>query len=603
MKAGEESFTFLKNQNIYIIPFFQRGYVWKEDNWIDLWEELSSDKKDCFLGSIILKDSGEDKEGFHTKTVIDGQQRITTLSIVIRSLNDAYNKKYNNEGIEEELKPFLYFTKKKRSENGTEDVEFPKLIPSKNDVDIFNNVISGKYEKTYESDDITHPIFECYKFFRDKMKEVDNSILSRIEDKLTIDDRKIIVKIDLSKEEREQVIFDTINSAGVKLTSADIIKNALYQKINDLEPKKVYGFYEETWYEHFEKDEKLKAWLEDRVTGRIIRTSLDMFLQAFAVINGFYDPQKNNLQDLPDLYKEKLNNMSLSDTKKMISELCEYSDVYYENFVGFSSTTSLRYDENKKRLLHILHNTDTSTFDAYVLKILMNDKNEVEQKLKLAKLESYVMRNYITGNTTNIKNYNKDSMQLINDKASIDDWLVKDDLSNLEVKNGLKNLKGNDKPKLILFWVQMYRQNDLNKDMQQTSMVYNYELEHVMPQKWEKFWGIEYPTKDEEGNDLSLEKKEKIIKKLNDQRTAAVYEIGNMTLLRSKLNKTLSNKTFKEKVDGCIVGGKKQEGMKANCSLSITTEITDLDEWNENTISDRTEKLFKEIVKIWPNKF
>ena len=246
MIAHEESFTFIKNQNIFIIPFFQRGYVWKEDNWSDLWDELTSEKKDCFLGSIILKDDGEDRNGFHNKMVIDGQQRLTTLSIVIRALNDTDNVRYGRKDISDQFKSFLFFTKDIRTETSINEVKYNKLVPSINDQVYFDNVINGTYEFNYNDVKIDNQIFLCYKFFREKMSSETTEILQRITNKLTIDDRKIIVKIDLTKEENEQVIFDTINSAGVKLTSADIIKNALYQKINELASAGVYQDYLET---------------------------------------------------------------------------------------------------------------------------------------------------------------------------------------------------------------------------------------------------------------------------------------------------------------------------------------------------------------------
>ncbi len=602
MYAKEESLTFIKNQNIYIIPFFQRGYVWKEDNWKDLWDELTSIKKDCFLGSIILKDAGENRDGFHEKTIIDGQQRLTTLSVVIRALNDTFNKKYNKEGIDSLYKPFLFFTKQKRTETGTEDVEYRKLVPSKNDLDIFDKVINGEFVNNYNDEEIKHPIYLCYSFFRKQMEDVDLDTLERIDKKLTVDDRKIIVKIDLDIKENEQVIFDTINSAGVKLTSADIIKNALYQKLKvdgpngDNNYTKVYKYYETTWYEHFEKDDKLKDWLEDRTTGRIIRTSLDMFLQAFAIINDFYDPQKDTLQDLPDKYKEELEKRDIANTKKLINSLCDYADIYYDNFVGFDSTVGLQYTDYKKRILHMLHEMDTSTFDAYILKVF-KEENDEKQKNLLFKLESYIIRNYIIGNTTNIKNYNKDSIQLIKGTSSVDEWLKRDDVTDSEVKIGLKNIK-NEKAKLILFWLQLFRLNNENNDMQQTTMVYNFQLEHVMPQKWKENWDIaNLPVYDENG--VLIDDNEKA----SEYRAAKIYEIGNMTLLRSKLNKTLSNRKFSEKVNGCTIRNKFVAGMKANCSLTVTSEITSLDSWDERTITSRTNKLYNEIISIWPTKF
>src|SRR4051812_46086537 len=90
MDAGAKSFTFLGNEGQVTIPFFQRGYVWNEANWTDLLTDLLTDlfnaNRRHFLGSLILKQqrsaSGEPKN----VTVIDGQQRLTTLSILLKAL-------------------------------------------------------------------------------------------------------------------------------------------------------------------------------------------------------------------------------------------------------------------------------------------------------------------------------------------------------------------------------------------------------------------------------------------------------------------------------------------------------------------------------------
>ncbi len=92
MKASEKSLTFLRNQVIYDVPYFQRGYVWDEYNWEGIWAELTAERSDSFLGSIILKkdDSPYLNRSVAHKTIIDGQQRLTTLTILLRAMLDYY---------------------------------------------------------------------------------------------------------------------------------------------------------------------------------------------------------------------------------------------------------------------------------------------------------------------------------------------------------------------------------------------------------------------------------------------------------------------------------------------------------------------------------
>ena len=78
-----------RNSVVYTIPFFQRGYVWDKDNWNQLYDSLMSDDEANFLGAIILK-NGEYVNDIMYKSVIDGQQRLTTISILARAINDEY---------------------------------------------------------------------------------------------------------------------------------------------------------------------------------------------------------------------------------------------------------------------------------------------------------------------------------------------------------------------------------------------------------------------------------------------------------------------------------------------------------------------------------
>src|SRR5437879_4936740 len=92
MDAKARSFSFLANEGMLRIPFFQRRYVWVQDNWEDLLKDLCHDRQSHFLGSLILKQqrvsSGEPKE----LLIIDGQQRLTTLSILLKALYDSFSK-------------------------------------------------------------------------------------------------------------------------------------------------------------------------------------------------------------------------------------------------------------------------------------------------------------------------------------------------------------------------------------------------------------------------------------------------------------------------------------------------------------------------------
>ncbi len=603
MEAKERELGFIKGQKIYKVPFFQRGYVWDEENWSDLWDELVSKKKDCFLGSVIIKNekssSGDD---ITYKTVIDGQQRLTTLTIILRALNDSDS---NEADVDSEIEEFLFYVKKIKTAEGKKKTRTLKMQHSHIDREAYSAVINGEYrgrlDEISSDDQETSKILRCYKFFREKLSSATENELSRLEAKLTYDTSKILVVIDLDEDENEQAIFDTINSAGVKLTNADIIKNALFQNIiynNEGEiDEDILSFYQQTWVSYFEKDQELlSAWLTKKIVGRIERTNIDMFLHCYAIIRGIYDPQQNKMEELSDCYKKYLKDKNRAEIKAFVRDLCDHSVVYRDNFIGFDQLTAFTYDNPKMRLLHILNNMKVTTFDAYILNALIQyPEDRLNQEFYM--LECYVMRNFITSNTNRTKNYNKDSVLLLQGKFDFKERFAEEDQDDVHVEKALRNVRRNSKAALILFWIELYRHRMKESDLHNVSLNYNFQLEHVMPQMWSEFWGVSVlPVIDKDGNIVDDERARAI-------RGQAVYEIGNMTLLTSTLNNRLRNYPFEDKVNGRIIAGKFKDGMKKYSSLSISTEITSRIPlvWNEAAITERTERLTKEILEIWPN--
>ena len=143
----------------------------------------------------------------------------------------------------------------------------------------------------------------------------------------------------------------------------------------------------------------------------------------------------------------------------------------------------------------------------------------------------------------------------------------------------------------------MFRIIDSKFDL--TDLKYSYSLEHIMPQSWEDNWGIDkiqVVTVDTETPIADEETAKEI-------RQAAIYEIGNMTILNRKLNSSLSNKPMKEKLDG----KGRAKGMRVYASLDVAQEVIkvfdDNTRWNEKIIRDRTNRLYEEFLELWPAEF
>ena len=601
MEAREKELKFLATEGKVIIPFFQRTYVWEEENWENLLEGLFSKPvskpEGHFLGSIILKqipvNSGEPKK----LEVVDGQQRLTTLSILIKALYDLFSPELQKT-TENVMRQILF---SKLYETSSE--YFVKIEHSQVDKEAYESVITANLDgkpaiDIKEIDETSHRIKQCYKYFCETLNAKTQKERENLFNKILDSTNKMLVVIDiLEGKDDEQAIFDTLNTAGVRLTTAEIIKNALYQKIIEVSNKEdAIKLYKETWEKTFlNNEDTVRYWGTERLTGRLKRDNIEILLHCFGVIKEFFDPDKHALSDLSRLYKEKIKNInSKEDLKNFIKEIIEYANIYREKFPTFDRSFSFSFEDSINRLFHILDELEISTFHPYILytfnnKEFQNDENSIKEKL--AMLEKFIVRRMIAQQTT--KNYNKYCKEFIKNPSSITEKLR--ETTDDDILNGLKRIS-NKNASLLLFWVELYRRNKDNK-YDTKELKFTYSLEHIMPQKWEEHWKNIPEKYKPDGSKMTDEEAKK-------DRDEKIYWIGNMTLLSSSLNSALKNCTFEKKMEG-DKERKGIKGIKAYADLSITKDdiVEPYDtrdkNWDETKIEGRTNKLGNEIKEIW----
>ena len=244
------------NSTLVEVPFFQRSYVWKEDLWSRLLEDMEyviKTGRPHFLGSIILKAGKipEPGEKFSARrTIVDGQQRLTTFLIFLKVLCMKQGQA-------------VFFDYQFRIMG-----QMIALRHGRNDVDAFEKVMA-----TTEAVELPNPapesrVIGAYNYF---VKNVDASKLNI----MTIIMNTQFVRIDLAADEDEQQIFDTINSLGVRLTTSELLKNYFFSR-------ETVGEYESKWTSIFEADEDAKVYWDTEIeTGRIKRALIDIFFDAY----------------------------------------------------------------------------------------------------------------------------------------------------------------------------------------------------------------------------------------------------------------------------------------------------------------------------------
>ena len=628
MKAFEQPFSFMKMPQIIEIPYFQRAYVWKESNWQELLENLLDKNQNHFLGSIILKQQNVCSNEMKRISVVDGQQRLTTLSILLRACYDSLKlDDYENDiinDIKSTLISFLFY----KTSSFSRDYNL-KIIHSRIDSESYSAVVRGRYKDPSELGSIkldseitskqkavgvrpSSNILQCYKYFMVELEKCNTETIQYLWDLLTNENNKMFVNIDLHSDENEQAIFDTINSSGVRLTCADTIKNLLFQKVlenvrkkssSQEEEKKIYEFYEKHWEKIFYTDEEtITYWNTARRIGRILRDNIEILLHCIAVIKGFYDPDQNKMSDLSQVYKKYIKNF---DNKRLIDFIQTIDDyaVIYRDFFKNSENMEYSYSDYRGRLLNIIEKCDVSTFNPYILLLLHNyntSHNEEVLKQKMLELETYILRHVICGATT--KNYNKECKQLIDGEKSIKD-LIFDKRSDVQSKYSISDEKvrsalceiDNKKATLVLFWMELKYRNDSKFKQDIISLRYEYSLEHIMPQSWHTCWPVNNPpVVDINGNTITDKNT------AEEARQKSVYMIGNMTLLKGRLNASLRNYEIKRKMEG----DGKHKGIEAYADLIVTRDVintyTAEKIWAETQIRDRTKALSDNFLKIWP---
>lgn len=604
MEAHGQPLRFLCDEQILEIPFFQRAYVWNDENWEDLLDDLLKTSGSHFLGSIILKRERHVTGAADKAIVIDGQQRLTTLSILIKALYDSIENKKSkliNDAIEA-----LFYTLR------SSDSDYLLSINhSHNDrkqfEEVMGTVIDGRIQspilKELESIDGSNSFFlikRCYKFFYTQLQTITDDERINLWDNLFDKNNKILVVIDLDNNDQEQKIFDTINSSGVRLTSTDIIKNALYQKMIEVtnNDNSIAEYYKKTWFETFEKDDDVVAyWNTEKSIGRLMRQNSELLLQTVAIIKNVFDLEKNHtIQQLADLYKKEIEGYTEQQLKDFISEITDYAQIYKKHILDFNGKENFEYnneelDAVEMRVSHILAKNDISTFNPYIIYIFKEYSNDEKIIIKkLRELEKYVIYYLITDKST--KNFNKDCITFINDKEGVEIQRRLKDFTLVALRSGISTGVSNKLGNVLLFWIELKRR--LDPKYETKTLQYVYQLEHIMPQKWEDNWkDVVYV--DENGNILPDNEKSKA------DRYIKIYSLGNMTLLNGRLNASIGNKDFKTKMEG--MGRKK--GVIKYSSLSVTKD--DLVEkiyrqnkqWNEQTIIEREKYLGDEIISLW----
>jgi uncharacterized protein with ParB-like and HNH nuclease domain len=573
INANKELLTSFFTGNLqYVVPFFQRSYVWKEENWDILWEHVSNiaendrngSKDEHFIGTLITKQRLAETIGEAKLDLIDGQQRLTTISLFLKAIAIKATGSGEYLKLKDKANELVVF------DNAKGD-KFIRIEHSKNDKDYFEGIMLDRNLSKLPNQD--HKILTCFRYFLNKLDGYTDNQLDQI--KTIILNNIPVISMLLSANDDEQEIFDTINSLGVKLTTGELLKNYIFKE------KELQSYYETHWYKVFEDDEEqIEFWNKNKTAGRVIRTNIEVLLYCYLII------QTGRTVELERLYKEYkdwLQDKTTEQKATFLEELKMYAEIYY-SFPEGTELNEISYSQDEERFFHIIENLDITTVYPLILYIYkqVDDKQVRLQFLK--KIESYLIRRNVCRLTT--KNYNNLFIQIISKLADEEEITVdlllkiltdyKEDTnrfpSDLEFKSAFSDeTTSNTNAKELLYCISLYQIYNPKNDISKLSSS-SYSVEHIMPQKWETNWA-----------NNGMDEATKIL------RNKKLKTLGNLTLITKNLNSSMKNAAWNTK----------KIALRKYSLLKITTDYIDNAEWDEIGIDKRANDLATMALRMW----
>lgn len=566
MKAIDTEFTkFLGVEAQFFVPIYQRKYSWNRDNCLKLVDDILDVAKDknrpChFIGSVIYlaKQDAMHASAIKEYLVIDGQQRLTTLSIVLLALTDYTRLKITDD--EEYKKASTNFKKLSRRYLINEDESgdtYYKLRLNEEDFYAWKKLL----ENRTKPDDIKYSrIFENYRFIYKMLCDKDS------DPQLIYDGIKKLRLIDtyLIPEDNAQLVFETVNSTGLPLSTADKIRNFVLMTVDPTSQARLYADY---WHP-MEKD------LGMEFGGTSNFTSFFNYYMT-AVL------QRQVSSDYYDVFKKYFYDQKSLGTEGIVKQIRQYSK-YYTDWIAASNK-----GDRLHQAMFRVKSTGQLKITPAILKLLsdrndglISDNDAVEI---LTIMESYWMRRAVCALPTNTAGpvcismlkslYNED--QLSSFKKNLSTLTYAQRMPNDdEVIQTLKTLKiysiSSNRTKTILDTLENYKRKEYVPTKE-------YTIEHIMPQTLSDEWKKELGTDWERIHEMYL------------------HTMGNLTL--TGYNSEYRNKRFTDKQD-CVDKDGNKIGYR-HTPIKISSYLTSVSKWGENEILSRAELLAKELIQIW----
>ncbi len=591
--------VFMQPQRL-VVPLFQRPYVWNEENqWAPMWSDITrlaertlaapqTKHAPHFLGAVVLQQVQNPAGSMQERTIIDGQQRLTTLQLLL----DALHAELDTVGAAQQaLRVDALVTNAEAFWDRSED-RF-KVWPTNRDRPAFNEVMGASPPVVYSG--LAHRgerLVEAHRFFAEQARSwlqlngPEDVAVRATAIERTVREMLQIVVIDLTADENAQEIFETLNARGAQLTAADLIKNFIFQRLME-SGVDVEAAYERNW-----KEFETGFWETEMSFGRIRYSRSSIFLNHWLIAR---TGEEIVAREVFSRFKRYVDDEAGAPMAVVLEQLRRAAAVY-QSFVEAANNSAGPID----RLGLFAYRTsmlESEVFKPLVLWLLDPEQPAVPDaqfRKSLDTLESWLVRRMLVRATT--KSYTQVAAELITQmrkssrahagdsveqffrgKAVGSSYWPDDDELRKELRGLLAYTRlRRGRLRMVLEALEDDRRgwHGATEGLGgQRVPRGKYAIEHLMPRKWQAHWPLT-------GGATELDREQ------------LIHTLGNLTLLTGRLNSKISNGPWA----GKRAALKEHDVLKLNMDLLHSAD----DAWAEESIRSRTDNMIQRIIEIWP---
>lgn len=543
-------YEILNGNKQFLIPVYQRNYSWDVEQcrrlWNDIVEMQKKGKAGHFVGSIVNIAEQAMPTGVQKYMIIDGQQRMTTLTLLLLALRDYALK--NPEGIKINAKRIDNVLLKNEYESGDERY---KLLLAETDRDILMRLV----EDIPISENTRSKLLDNYNFFSEKIEKME---LQPEEVYESIGKLQIVnITLDRSVDDA-QAIFESLNSTGKELSECDLIRNYV---LMGLEPE------EQTYvYEHLWRPMELQFAYETQ------GTVMDRFFRDYLTMKLVRIPKQDRVYEEFKLYHL---NCEFGTVRELCQDLLTYAKYYTDMVFKRSNIAALRtlYADINDLRMEVSYPFLMKVHNDFAEGIISED--DLMEIIRMC--ISYVFRRSICDIPTNSLNK---TFATLRNEIRPNDYLnsIK---AFFVLRDGYKEFPNDDKFLAAFVSRDIYNMRSRNFILSHLEnynnkapiIIGNYTIEHIMPQN----------------NHLNAEWQQELGSNWREVQKTYLHTIGNLTL--TAYNPEMSDRPFRVKMD--MPGGFKESALRLN---SYVVKVT---EWNEERIKERAHLLAEKAKNIW----